>query len=447
MKFTAGLVTQLAGALKEKLHNHCFYEAYSTGNDELYLVFCSNATETFFSIRMLWEARLCFLFFSNEPVFKPTPHYYFFNEMKGQGVLRVFQHPGNRSFQIDFENDFQLVYKLYDGLSNVLLLQNGKLLYHFRKNITSDYSFSLTRLVNEVKSVTADESFSDISSFFSRMNESNRSFLSHFAFEEEKRKLLSHYQAEIKKTTAYLLKTEQALVQFKNAVPLEEIGHLLMANLHLIPLGVSEYELNDFYRNRPLKIKLKKDLSAQQNAEVYYRKAKNKKNEEQQLLEQLTKAKSKLEVLAQNLSLAGQAQTLKQLKLLRPESTTKVSDKTGRFKQFQYEGFTILVGKNAANNDELTFKYSHKNDLWLHARDVSGSHVIIRYRQGTIFPKPVIEYAASLAAYYSKAKGSSLVPVVYCERKFVRKPKGAAPGEVLHQKSEMIMAEPVNLKN
>ncbi|MBX7204363.1 MAG: NFACT RNA binding domain-containing protein [Bacteroidia bacterium] len=447
MKFTAGLVTQLAGALQERLHNHHFYEAYSTGNDELYLVFYSNIKETFFSIRILWEARLCFLFFSDEPVLKPTPHYYFFNELKGQEVLCVFQHPGNRSFQIDFENDFQLVCKLYDGLSNVLLLHEGKLLYHFRKNITSDYSFSLARLVNEVKPETKEESFTDASSFFSRMNESNRSFLSHFAFEEEKRKLLSYYQTEIKKTTAYLLKTEQALAQLRNAVPLEEIGHLLMANLHLIPQGVSEYELIDFYRDRPLKIKLKKDLSAQQNAEVYYRKAKNKKNEEQQLLEQLSKAKSKLEVLAQNFSLAEQAQTLKQLKPLRPVSTTSANDKTERFKQFHHNGFTILVGKNAANNDELTFRYSHKNDLWLHARDVSGSHVIIRYRQGTIFPKTVIEYAASLAAYYSKAKGSSLVPVVYCERKFVRKPKGAAPGEVSHQKSEMIMAEPVKLKN
>lgn len=447
MKFTAGLVTRLTGALKEKLHHYRFYEAYSTGNDELYLVFCSNETEAFFSIRMLWEARLCFLFFNDEPVSKPTPHYYFFNELKGLEVLRVFQHPGNRSFQIDFENDFQLVCKLYDGLSNVLLLQNSKLLYHFRKNISTDYTFSLTQLVNELQPVVTEESSVDSSSFFRQLNESNRTFLSHFAFEEEKRKLLSYYSAEIKKTTAYLVKTEQALVQFNQAVPLEEIGHLLMANLHMIPQGVLEYELFDFYRNRPLKIKLKKDLSAQQNAEVYYRKAKNKKNEEQQLHDQLTRAKSKLDLLVQNLALTGETQTLKQLKLLRPGSTTDTGHKTERFKQFQYEGFTVLVGKNAANNDELTFKYSNKNDLWLHARDVSGSHVIIRCRQGIIFPKPVIEYAAGLAAYYSKAKGSSLVPVVYCERKFVRKPKGAAPGEVLHQKSEMMMAEPVKPKS
>jgi predicted ribosome quality control (RQC) complex YloA/Tae2 family protein len=443
MKFTAGLVTKLIAALQQKLNNFSFYEAFSTGNDELYLVFTSlQKAKTFFSIRMLWKANRCFLFFSDEIVQKPTPHYHFFHELNGMSIIRIFQHPGNRSFQVDFDSNFQLVYKLYDGLTNVLLLQNAKLLYHFRKKISSDYNFSMTQLVNEKQPDTTDV-FKEIPAIFSWINESNRAFLSNFTFEEQKRKLLAYYQSEQKKAVGYLLKKEQALIHLKSAMSWEEIGHLLMANMHLIPSGVSEFELIDFYRNQPITIKLKKDLSARQNAEVYYRKAKNKKNEEHLLHEQISKVQSKMEQVVHNLRLTEQAQTLRELNSLRPADSGKISDKSERFKQFQYKGFSILVGKNAVNNDELTFRYSHKNDMWLHARDVSGSHVIIRFRKGITFPMPVIEFAASLAAYYSKAKGSSLVPVVYCERKFVRKPKGSAPGEVLHQHAEIILAKPI----
>jgi len=99
-------------------------------------------------------------------------------------------------------------------------------------------------------------------------------------------------------------------------------------------------------------------------------------------------------------------------------------------------------GKSAGNNDKLTFGFAHKEDMWLHARDVSGSHVIIKHKQKGIFPKPVIEKAARIAAFFSKSKGSILTPVIYTPRKFVRKPKGAAPGAVIAEKEEMILVEP-----
>jgi predicted ribosome quality control (RQC) complex YloA/Tae2 family protein len=99
------------------------------------------------------------------------------------------------------------------------------------------------------------------------------------------------------------------------------------------------------------------------------------------------------------------------------------------------------VGKNAANNDLLTIRYAHKNDLWLHAKDVSGSHVVIK-QQSQTFPIAVITYAAQLAAYYSKLKGSTLVPVSYTLKKYVRKPKGMEPGQVIVDREEVILVEP-----
>jgi predicted ribosome quality control (RQC) complex YloA/Tae2 family protein len=118
-----------------------------------------------------------------------------------------------------------------------------------------------------------------------------------------------------------------------------------------------------------------------------------------------------------------------------------------KFKVYELMGFTILVGRNADNNDELTQRFAKKNDLWLHARDVSGSHVVIKHQAGKNFPKPVIEAAASLAAFYSKRKNESLCPVIYTEKKFVRKIKGSPAGKVKVEKENVMLVQPLELGN
>jgi len=105
-------------------------------------------------------------------------------------------------------------------------------------------------------------------------------------------------------------------------------------------------------------------------------------------------------------------------------------------------GYDILVGKNSKANDKLTSQYAKKNDLWLHAKGSPGSHVVIKQKPGSNFPKPVIEKAAELAAYYSKSKGESLCQVLYTESKYVRKRKGSIAGEVIVEKEKVILVEP-----
>ena len=93
-------------------------------------------------------------------------------------------------------------------------------------------------------------------------------------------------------------------------------------------------------------------------------------------------------------------------------------------------------------NDEL-LKLSHKEDLWLHARGVPGSHVIIQMNRKNDFPPTnIIEKAAEIAAFYSKAKGSSLVPVIFTKRKYVRKGKGLPPGAVFVDKEDVVLVKP-----
>ena len=105
------------------------------------------------------------------------------------------------------------------------------------------------------------------------------------------------------------------------------------------------------------------------------------------------------------------------------------------------DGFTLFVGKNNKQNDYLTMKMAQGEDIWLHAKDIPGAHVIIR-TEGKEIPAPTLLQAAGLAALFSQAGKSKSVPVDYTRRKYVRKPKGARPGMVIYERQKTIMAEP-----
>lgn len=105
-------------------------------------------------------------------------------------------------------------------------------------------------------------------------------------------------------------------------------------------------------------------------------------------------------------------------------------------------GLEIRVGKGASSNDVLTFKESSPDDIWLHARDTAGAHVVLRWRESGSPPARALEEAAALAAWYSKSRGAALVPVDWTRRKYVRRARGGAPGAVIVQRSRTVMARP-----
>jgi predicted ribosome quality control (RQC) complex YloA/Tae2 family protein len=216
-----------------------------------------------------------------------------------------------------------------------------------------------------------------------------------------------------------------------------------MANLHQINRGDTKVVLDNFYRNEPITIELKKDLSPQNNAANYYQKAKNRKKELGIKQKQQEACSMRLQENIAILEKIENAQFLKDLKpWLKEEKAGNEVPLKEKFRKFECQGFQIYVGKNAKNNDELTLKFAHKEDLWLHAKGVSGSHVIIKHKQMQSFPQPVITKAAEIAAHYSSSAGSQLVPVIFTSKKFVRKPKGANPGQVSVEKEEVILVEP-----
>jgi len=264
--------------------------------------------------------------------------------------------------------------------------------------------------------------------------------------EREKGEALRLLEKRLKRTQAYIETNLERLVGLDDEVKNEEIAHILMANLHQIPERAESVELYDFYRDRPITVKLKTDLSPQRNAETYYRKSKNEKIEVDKIQEQLEAREHELAQIQQHIATIQPIESLKELrKYLKANRVLdeKAAESTAPlFKQITHEGFVILIGRNAKNNDLLTQQYAYKEDLWLHARDVSGSHVVVKYQAGKTFPKTVIERAAELAAWYSKRRTDSLCPVIVTPKKFVRKPKGLAEGQVVIDKEEVVLVEP-----
>ncbi|MBC8109670.1 MAG: DUF814 domain-containing protein [Verrucomicrobia bacterium] len=265
-------------------------------------------------------------------------------------------------------------------------------------------------------------------------------------FEKEQQIALRKLEKHKTQTENYLLKTYQKLSELENESRNEQTANILMANLHQIPENTETVELYDFYHDKIITIKLKKSLSPQKNAETFYRKSKNEKIEITKIQENIAAKEAELqniEVHQQEINTFEDLRTLRKYLKEHQLTISKISENPREiFKKYNFMGFDVLVGRNAKNNDVLTQKFAYKEDLWLHAKDVAGSHVIIKYQSGKTFPEPVIEKAAQLAAFYSKRRTDSLCPVIVTPKKFVRKTKDLAEGQVIVEKEDILLVVP-----
>lgn len=262
----------------------------------------------------------------------------------------------------------------------------------------------------------------------------------------EKGGLLKQLSKQITQTENYIQKNYEKLEELEQGAQYSQIADIIMANMHQIPPNSKKVIFNNFYTNQPIEIKLKQNITPQKNAEILYRKAKNQKIE----LENLSKNIEQKEAALLNLyEHVEKLESLDDVKSIRQYSKDhqllheqKEKEEALPYKNFTIENFQVWVGKHAKSNDTLLREYSFKEDLWLHAKDVPGSHVLIKHQAGKNFPKSVIEKAAELAAFYSKRKTDSLCPVIVTPRKFVRKSKGMLAGQVMVDQEEVIMVEP-----
>lgn len=281
------------------------------------------------------------------------------------------------------------------------------------------------------------------------------------SYRSQYKKLDQAIRKPLKKKQGLLNSYIESIEQLETLRNPEEIGHILLAYLHEIQPGQKKITLQDLYGEGDIEISLDPKLSPQENATRYYNKHKNRKHKLVHLRQQVEELEAEVlegmedieafEALTppEQLQLgehgwAGDAfSQIKPLTKKHRKEELEAATRQLPFRVFRREGYEILVGKNARNNDELSFHFAAKNDLWLHAKDVTGSHVVLRHRAGKDLPPHVLEYAAQLAAFYSKRKQDTLVPVIYTPRKYIRKRKGDPPGLVVVEREQVIMVEPI----
>jgi len=268
------------------------------------------------------------------------------------------------------------------------------------------------------------------------------------------RKLIAIHHERCQKKTYMFQKT---LNDIKDRDKLRIKGEILTAYLHQVEKGTESVTLENFYDdNNPIKINLSPTLTPTENAQRYFKQYNKQKRthtaleaqilqnqQDQDYLESVTQA---METVATEADIAEiRAELAEQGFVKRKHSPGKSKpqkqEKSKPLRFVSSDGFEIFVGKNNTQNDYLTMRLARNSDIWLHTKDIAGSHVIIM-TSGVVPPESTILEAANLAAYYSKGRNSSQVPIDYVERRHVRKPNGAKPGYVIYDRHKTVYISP-----
>ena len=233
-------------------------------------------------------------------------------------------------------------------------------------------------------------------------------------------------------------------------------GDLLSANLYRIEKGVPSVTLENFYEEGMPEITIPMDpaLNANQNAQRYYKKYRKAKVAEEKLTEQIAFAQQEVEYLDSVLDELGRAETEKDLteirhelmeqgyiRMLRSKGKQKTAPSAAPLEFTTSDGFRVLVGRNNRQNDKLTLKQANNNDIWFHTKNIPGSHTIL-VTDGKQPTDTALLEAACIAAWHSRGKDSSQVPVDYTQVRHVNKPQGAKPGMVIYVQYKTLYVTP-----
>ena len=231
-------------------------------------------------------------------------------------------------------------------------------------------------------------------------------------------------------------------------------GDLISANIYRIQKGDSSAEVENFYEEGCPTVSIELDIrrTPAQNAQRYYSEYKKCVTAEEKLAGQIEKGEEELAYLDSVFDALTRAESENDIIQLRLELVQQGYIRSGGGKAkppkalppIEYrssDGYTILVGRNNCQNDQLTLKFAEKTDIWLHTQTITGSHVII-VTEGETPPDKTIEEAAVIAAVNSKGRNSTLVPVDYCLARYVKKPSGAKPGKVIFTNYKTAFVKP-----
>jgi len=434
-------------------------------------------------LRLNWETNHFLFRLETEDTKLPKQYEKQLFDAWGQQVASIQQAAFDRFWVIELTDGSQIIIKCFPIHGNALLMRNKEVLSVFRRSRQKDFDFSADQLDLRVpdhptclaaianhkvfsklqhdhpltfweawlkhRSFTWNEQNMDVepveatfsTNILEVAHKAFKAILPQFLFKQKKEEALRQIEQQERQLEAKLEMAEDALLQLLDAVDYQTQGQLLLANLHSIHPGAKEVLLNRWDQaDGQVRIKLDPRLSLVENANRLFQKAKNQHIAREKQEEYLAHLKEQKELVTQRKQSLQGLEKLRDFKRL-DFSVSKAQKTAQPWRVFKAHGFEVWIGKSASGNDEL-LRRGHKDDCWLHARDVSGSHVIIR-NAGRKIPQPLLETAASWAAFYSKGKNEHLCAVSYTARKFVRKPKGAAAGAVVIDRENVLIVTPM----
>jgi len=262
--------------------------------------------------------------------------------------------------------------------------------------------------------------------------------------------LIHRVENELEKNRKKLGKQEEELLATENAEEFRQKGELLTTFLHQVPNDQDQVELDNYYTGEKIIISLDKALTPNQNAQRYFKRYQKLKEAVKHLTSLIEETRTTILYLESVETALAQAslteiaeirEELIQTGFIRRRQREKIQKRQKPEKYLATDGQTIiLVGRNNLQNDELTFKMAKKDELWFHAKDIPGSHVVIT---GNLQPSDEVKTdAAELAAYFSKARLSNLVQVDMIETRKLNKPTGGKPGFVTYTGQKTLRVTP-----
>ena len=252
-----------------------------------------------------------------------------------------------------------------------------------------------------------------------------------------------------------LEKQNQELIDSENSEIFKIKGELLTSYIYMIEKGMESIEVSNFYdpEYKNIIISLNKNITPSENAQRYFKKYNKMKTAKKEITHQISISLDEINYLENIMLSIENCDNLLELLDIKEElikegflrgkiknkKDSKLTTKPNEF--ISSDGFKILVGKNNKQNDHLTLKVADNNDIWLHTKNIPGSHVIIKTDGKSVTDETIYE-AAMLAAFFSKSKLSSQVPVDYTKKKNIKKPNGAKPGMVIYETNSTIYVTP-----
>ncbi|MGM0508756.1 MAG: Rqc2 family fibronectin-binding protein [Fusobacteriota bacterium] len=373
----------------------------------------------------------------------------------------------DRNFFEENINSYQDVYKNIDGFGSISAKEVYKSFEDYQEFLNREPKPTIYFKNNKIYQATFFE-YKEFENLEKKSFDSMNKLINYYIektitnqnFNTLNRKLKKIIDKEIQKNKKIIKKITKDIQRGKNYKKYKEMGDILAANLYNIKQYQEEVTLYNFYAKEDITIKLDPSISPNQNLDNYYEKYNKKKRgyfynkkRREEILDEIKYLESleahllnadnmtELEDLKEDLIENGYMEEKKKKKNKRSKKKKKPSYLNIR-EVTSSDGFKILIGKNNKANDHLTFRKSKKDDLWLHAKDIPGSHVIVKKGNADKVPDQTLLEAAQLAAYYSKSKFENKVAVDYTLRKYVTSPNGSKPGFVIYTHENGITVHP-----